>query len=205
MDKACRQCRREGQKLFLKGDKCTSPKCPFARRSYAPGAHGQFSGARLSEYGRQLREKQKAARIYGLRGGIFRNYYKKASRIKGKTDEALLQILEKRLDNAIYRCGVVPSRNMARQLVSHGHIKVNGQKVDIPSCQVKTGDKIEFKDQFKKSKMFSERKKILEKFLTPKWLKLDKKNITIEILRDPQKEEIEVPFDPAQVIEYYSR
>jgi len=205
MDKTCRKCRREGQKLFLKGDKCTSPKCPFARRSYAPGAHGQFSGARLSEYGRQLREKQKAARIYGLREGIFRNYYKKASRVKGKTDEALLQLLEKRLDNVIYRCGITSSRRLARQIVAHGHVKVSGRKVDIPSYQVKPDDKIEFKDRFKKGKIIKEREKVLVKVITPKWLKFDKKNITIEILREPQKEEIEVVFNPAQIIEFYSR
>ena len=205
MDKICRKCRREGQKLFLKGDKCSSPKCPFARRSYAPGVHGQFSGARLSEFGKQLREKQKAARIYGLREKGFRNYYKKAAKSQKDTGEVLVQLLEARLDNAIFRSGIVPSRSLARQLVSHGHVKVNARKVDIPSFQVKEKDKIEFKDKFKKSNIIKERNKVLQKFIIPKWLKLDKKNISIEILRAPKNDEIEVVFDPARIIEFYSR
>lgn len=205
MEKACRRCRREGQKLFLKGEKCTSSKCPFARRSYAPGVHGQISGTRLSEYGRQLKEKQKAAKIYGLREKIFRNYYQKAAKSKKDTDEKFLQMLESRLDNVIFRSGIAASRNQARQFVSHGHVLVNNKKVNIPSCQMKKENKITIKDKFKKSKILSERKKILEKFIVPKWLKFDKKNLSVEILQIPSKEEIEVPFDPTLIIEYYSR
>jgi small subunit ribosomal protein S4 len=205
MDKACRLCRREGKKLFLKGDKCIGPKCPFARRSYAPGMHGQLSGGRVSEYGHQLREKQSAARIYGLREKIFRNYYKKAAKTKGTTDEKLLQLLETRLDNVVFRSGIASSRAQARKMVVHRHVKVNNRIVDIPSYNVSAGEKIDFKDKIKSSDFIKNRVKIIEKYIVPAWLKLDKKNLNIEVLRLPGETDIEVPFDPALIIEYYSR
>jgi small subunit ribosomal protein S4 len=205
MDKACRRCRRAGQKLFLKGDKCMSSKCPFARRSYAPGMHGALSAGRFSEYGRQLQEKQIAAKIYGLRGKIFRNYYQKAAKTKGTTDERLLQLLELRLDNIIYRTGIASSRAEARKIVVAGHVQINGKRVDIPSYEVKVGKIIGFKNKFKESKFIKNRTKIIEKNLTPSWLKFDKKNFTIEVVRIPTKSDMKVPFDPALIIEYYSR
>lgn len=205
MDKACRKCRREGKKLFLKGERCNGPKCPFTRRSYAPGQHGQGFSSRPSEYGRQLREKQTAARIYGVREKVFRNYFKKASKSLGKTDERLIQILESRLDNVVFRAGFAASRAQARQLIVHGHVQVNDVNVNIPSFSVKAGDKISFRDKFKKSGIYKERSKIIEKSNVAKWIKADKKALTMEILHIPSRDELEVPFDPALVIEFYSR
>jgi small subunit ribosomal protein S4 len=197
----CRLCRREGEKLFLKGEKCLSPRCPFVRRSYAPGQHGQYH-KKLSDYGKQLREKQKAKRIYGLRETQFKNYYKKASQQSGDTSELLLSFLERRLDNVVYRLGLANSRKEARQLLSHGHFLVNQKRVNNPSYLTKAKDKITVAD---KSLIKKSLKRNLKNIVIPPWLKLDEDKLEGEVLHLPKKEEIETNIDPAYIIEFYSR
>lgn len=202
-DLKCSLCRREGKKLFLKGEKCLSPKCPLVRRSYPPGQHGQVP-RKLSDYGKQLREKQKAKRIYGLSEAQFKNYYKKAASASGDTGELLLSFLERRLDNTIFRLGLATSRREARQLISHGHFLVNKKNVNIPSYLLKSKDEIEIADKSEDLQIFKERKKSLKDIVIPAWLKLDKE-MSGSLLHLPQKEEIETEIDPAQIIEFYSR
>ncbi len=192
----CRKCRREGEKLFLKGERCFSPKCSFTRRSYAPGIQGQSKFSKLSEYGKQLREKQKAKRIYRLRETQFANYFSKASKNKEATGEALIQLLEKRLDNVVYKLGFAASLNQARQFVSHGRILVNSKKVNIPSFSVKIKDTIEpiIKENFK-----------LNKNNMPAWLKIDAKKLQGEILNNPTSEDFPKEINPELIVEFYSR
>jgi small subunit ribosomal protein S4 len=201
LDNLCKLCRREGEKLFLKGEKCLSPKCPLVRRKYPPGQHGQ-AHKKLSDYGRQLREKQKAKRIYGIRETQFKNYYKKATRTGGDTGELLLSFLERRLDNVVYRLGLANSKRKARQLISHGHFLVNKKKVNIPSYLTKAKDKISLAE---KSLVEKSLKKDLKNIVIPSWLKLDKDKLEGEVLHLPKKEEIESNIDPAQIIEFYSK
>lgn len=209
-DNACKKCRREGEKLFLKGDRCFSPKCAMIRKAYAPGQQGATGGSGRrrfqSEYGTQLREKQKVKRIYNVSEKQFRNYYKKASQKAGITGEELLKLLERRLDNVIYRSSFAESRSQARQMVSHGHIIINNKKVDIASFGVKTGDKIGFFDKFKKSKDY----KTIEERLNSKpeiaeWLKLDPKKPEIEVIKDPERDNIEAQINENLIVEFYSR
>jgi len=204
LNNVCKLCRREGEKLFLKGEKCLSPKCPLVRRKYPPGQHG-LSHKKLSDYGRQLREKQKAKRIYGLRETQFKNYYKKAALSSGDTGELLLSFLERRLDNVVYRFGFASSRSQARQLITHGHFTVNKKKVNIPSYLVKSKDKIEIAPKSQNFPVFQERKKVLKDVVSPPWLKLQQTKMIGSVLHLPKKEEIETNIDPTQIIEFYSK
>lgn len=200
----CRLCRREGIKLFLKGARCYTEKCAVERRTYPPGQHGQ-TRPRISEYSMQLREKQKLRRIYGLLERQFMGYFHKAAKKKGVTTEYLLQYLERRLDNVVYRIGFASSRNEARQLVGHGNIVVNGRKVNIPSYLVREGDTIEVKE---KSRGIVPIQKALEGLDTrglPSWLELDKANLKGRVKATPAKEDIELPVNVQMVVELYSR
>jgi small subunit ribosomal protein S4 len=202
-DAKCRLCRKEGVKLFLKGTRCFSPKCPIERRGgVPPGQHGQKGGKRLSEYGLQLREKQKVKRLYGVLERQFRRYYKEAAKVKEATGRALLQLLERRLDNVVYRLGFVPSRGVARQLVNHGHVLVDGKKVDIPSYRVKQEQTISLDA---KALNISEVKKALAEKdkAVPKWLKRKAAVGKIESL--PEREEIESDINEQLIVEFYSR
>ncbi len=197
----CKLCRREGNKLFLKGDKCYTEKCPFKRRSYAPGQHGQLP-PKISEYGIRLREKQKAKRTYGLSERQFKAYFEKSLKWKGVTGEKLLELLERRLDNVIYRLGISSSRAQARQLVRHGHIKINGKKVDIPSFQVKMGDLINVKEATSariKAAMEKAEKK------GPKWLSLNEGELQGKVEAIPLREDISEPITESMIVEFYSR
>lgn len=201
----CRQCRREGEKLYLKGDRCYSDKCALERRPYAPGMHGQGRRQKLSEYGIQLREKQKTKRIYGVQERQFRNYFEKAERQKGITGENLLILLERRLDNVVYRLGFASSRKEARQLVSHGHFTVNGRKVNIPSMLVKVGDVIQVKEKSKESPKFQELKEQAAYKTVPEWLSVDVENMSGTVLAYPTRDQIDTPVKEHLIVELYSR
>jgi small subunit ribosomal protein S4 len=188
----CRLCRREGIKLYLKGERCYTDKCAIDRRAYAPGQHGQ-ARKKVSEYGVQLREKQKARRVYGVLEKQFRSYYEEASRRAGITGETLLQILESRLDNVVYRLGFGASRPEARQIVKHGHILVNGKRVDIPSYQTKPGDVISFGDKSLESPRVKELLEAAESKAVVTWLERDLNTKTARIVRVPARDEIDVP------------
>ena len=200
----CRLCRREGIKLYLKGDRCYSDKCPLVRRPYAPGQHGQVK-RKLSEYGLQLREKQKAKRIYGVLERQFRNYFEEAERMKGVTGENLLILLERRLDNVVYRLGFASSRAQARQLVRHGHFTVNGRKVDIPSYLVRPGDKIAVKDKSRELPLFKELAAAAAVHTPPAWLKVDPEKMEGEVLALPTRDQIDVPVQEHLIVELYSK
>jgi len=204
-DPKCKQCRREGTKLFLKGEKCFSPKCPILKRNYPPGIQGVKGRGRPTEYGNQLREKQKAKRIYGVLERQFKNYYTKAFHQQGDTGEILLQFLEMRLDNVIFRLGLAKSRRMARQMVSHGLFLVNGKKVNIPSYQVKTKDEITIKPEKVKVKIFDGIDKLLEDHQAPAWINFDIKTKTAKILNKPNQEELEQIFNSRLIVEFYSK
>jgi small subunit ribosomal protein S4 len=198
----CRLCRAEGIKLFLKGDKCNSAKCPVVRRAYRPGMHGQ-ARVKLSEYGLRLREKQKVRRFYGVLEKQFRAYYAEAVRQRGVTGEILLQLLERRLDNVIYRLGLAVSRPQARQFVRHGFFAVNGTKTDIPSYQVKPGMTIQVVQ--KKQDFFKARLEGVTTPRVPTWLTLDTAQLTASVVNNPAREEIDTPANEQYIIEYYSR
>ncbi len=200
----CRLCRREGLKLYLKGDRCYSEKCAFAKRAYAPGQHGQ-SRKKVSEYGLQLREKQKARRIYGVQENQFRTYYEKANRQKGVTGENLLRLLERRLDNVVYRLGFASSRIDARQLVRHGHFTVNGKKVNIPSYLISVGEVIALSEKSKSSPKFAGMNDILAGKTPAAWLELDKNNISGKVIALPNREDIDSPITEQLIVELYSR
>jgi len=203
-ENVCKQCRREGTKLFLKGEKCLIAKCPLVRRKYAPGQHGA-KPRKLTDYGVQLREKQKAKRIYGLREQQFKNYYKKAAKHSGDTAEMLFCLLERRLDNVIYRAGIVPSRNLAKQLISHKHILVNQKPVNIPSYLVKEKDTIEINPRSSFPLLSQEDKGTKEKDSLPSWLRWEKNKKKLIVEHLPKKEEMESEIDWAQIIEFYSK
>ncbi len=202
-DSVCRLCRREGQKLFLKGDRCYGPKCSVAKRPTPPGQHGQ-SRKKVSQYGIQLREKQKTRRAYGVLENQFASYFEKAVTMKGITGENLLSLLERRLDNVVYRLGFGESRAHARQMINHGHITVNGKKVDIPSYIVNTGDVISVKERTAKSEYF---KSIREEGVRnlPKWLTLDAENLKGSVIALPQRDDIDLTIEEHQIVELYSR
>lgn len=205
---SCRLCRREGCKLYLKGERCMTDKCALARREQAPGQHGAGSGRRrVKEYSLQLREKQKAKRYYGILEKQFENYFKKADRKEGQTGENLLTMIERRLDNVVYRMGMASSRKEARQLVLHGHFTVNGKKVTIPSCLLKKGDVIALKD--KKSNKESEKIKVLIENINsrpvPAWLTVDAENVTATINNLPTRADIDFPFEEHLIVELYSK
>ncbi|MEW6274919.1 MAG: 30S ribosomal protein S4 [Bacillota bacterium] len=200
----CRLCRREGAKLYLKGDRCYSPRCAIERRNYAPGIHGQ-NRKKLSEYGIQLREKQKARRIYGVLETQFRNYFARAERMKGITGENLLQLLERRLDNVVYRLGLASSRVEARQLVRHGHFRVNGRKVNIPSFLVRPGDVVEIAEKSKESPKLAELMAKAAEQTPPPWLEYDKERAAGKVLALPTREQIDVPVQEHLIVELYSK
>ena len=200
----CRQCRREGQKLFLKGDRCYTDKCAMNSRAFAPGQHGQ-GRSKSSEYGQQLREKQKAKRFYGVLESQFRGYFEMAERRPGQTGENLLSILECRLDNVVYTLGWASSRAEARQLVTHGHFEVNGKKVDIPSYLLKAGDTVSIKSKSKDSVKF---KTVLEANASrpvPSWLDLNAEALSAKVVALPEREQIEVPVEEHLIVEFYSK
>lgn len=200
----CRNCRREGTKLFLKGAKCFTSKCPIARRPFPPGVHGPSqTRVKLTGFGTQLREKQKAKRLYGLLERQFSNYVAKASTSKGNTGEMLQQLLEMRIDNVIYRMGVADSRTQARQLVNHGHVTVNGKKMDIASYQVEVDDVISFDEATKEA--IAKRADAISKANRPAWLNFEVKKAEGKILSKPTSKDIESLFDVTPIIEYYSR
>lgn len=204
----CKLCRREGQKLFLKGERCLTAKCAIDRRSYAPGMHGresQFRRRRQSEYALQLREKQKARRIYGVLERQFRRYFREAERRKGITGANLLTILESRLDSVVYQLGFADSRAQARQLICHGHFNRNGRRADIPSMLVEPGDVISVRERSKKLAYFDDRAKELGSKVVPDWMSLDALNMSGRILNLPSREEIDLPLNEQLVVEYYSR
>jgi len=204
-DSVCRQCRREGEKLFLKGDRCYSEKCAIERKPYVPGMHGQGRRQKASEYGLQLREKQKTKRIYGLMEKQFRNYFKKADRQKGVTGENLLRLLERRLDNVVYRLGFAASRKEARQLVNHGHFTLNGKKANIPSILVRVGDVIQVRESSKNSPKFQEIKEQAAYRTPPEWLTVDVENMAGTVLSYPSREQIDTPVSEQLIVELYSR
>jgi small subunit ribosomal protein S4 len=200
----CRLCRREGVKLYLKGERCYSDKCAIDRRAYAPGQHGQ-GRKKVSEYGLQLREKQKARRVYGVLEKQFASYYKEAARRKGITGENLLQILESRLDNVVYRLGFASSRAEARQLVRHGHFTVNGKRLDIPSYLTKPGDVIGIREKSLESPRIKELLEIAETRTVVPWLERDLDAKSGRIVRVPARDEIDIPVAEQMIVEYYSR
>lgn len=202
LDANCRLCRREGQKLFLKGDRCYGGKCAFDKRSYAPGQHGQ-SRKKVSEYGLQLREKQKAKRFYGMQEKQFRNLFDKAERKKGKTGENLLIMLETRLDNIVYRLGLASSRKEARQLVVHGHFTVNGRKATAPAMELKAGDVIKVKEKSISSPKFKEIKEM--SITAPDWLSVDVEKLEGKVLAMPTREVIDTPVAEHLIVELYSK
>ena len=202
-DAVCRLCRREGVKLYLKGEKCYSDKCPVVKRNTPPGQHGA-SRRKMSEYGVQLREKQKARRFYGVLEGQFERYFETASRKKGVTGEVLLQLLERRLDNVVYRMGIGASRAEARQIVRHGHIEVNGQKVDIPSYLVREGEVIGIRNASREHKRVKELTAVAGKTI-PAWISYSSEALRGTIVRYPTREEIDAPVQEHLIVELYSR
>ena len=201
----CRKCRREGQKLFLKGDRCYTDKCGVDRRPFAPGQHGQGRNKKLSEYGMQLREKQKARRYYGVLESQFHKYYEMATKRKGVTGENLLSILESRLDNVVYRLGFAMSRPEARQLVGHGHFLVDGKKVDIASYLVKPGQTITLKDSSRSLDKFKANLEANGSRPAPKWLDFDKNTLTAKVVALPVREDIDLPIEEHLIVELYSK
>lgn len=200
----CRLCRREGIKLFLKGTRCYSAKCAVDKRTYAPGQHGQGRRPKVSDYGHQLREKQKARRIYGVLERQFRGYFAQATRSKGVTGERLLQLLELRLDNVVYRLGFADSRNQARQLVNHGHFMVNGRRVDIPSYLVKENDQISVRENSRNTAYFKGLESLGQRTVH-EWLRLEAANLTGYVIRLPKREDIDIPVQEHLIVEKYSR
>lgn len=202
---ACKLCRREGKKLYLKGERCLTGKCAVDRRASAPGQHGAQS-KKLKEYGMQLRAKQTAKRYYGVQEGQFAKYYEKATKIAGVTGENLLSLLERRLDNVVYRMGMAESRRDARQLVLHGHFRLNGKKVTVPSINLKVGDVVSVREDSKSSPKFKE---LIEKMqatkITPKWLECDSANTTAKVVAIPEKADIDYEFQEQLIVELYSK
>jgi small subunit ribosomal protein S4 len=206
-DPVCRLCRREGEKLFLKGERCFSPKCAFERRSYAPGMHGRQSQFRRkeSDYSLQLRAKQKARRIYGIYENQFRRYFREAQRQKGLTGVNLLAMLESRLDNVVFRLGFASSRSQARQIVQHSHFDVNGHKVNIPSYLVKPGDVIAISESSRSKPYFKEVAQVLDEGRVPAWLSLDLSSLTGKVVALPSRDDIDITLNEQLIVEYYSR
>ena len=201
----CRRCRREGNKLFLKGEKCNKNNiCPIDKRAFAPGQHGT-SRKKVSEYGQQLREKQKAKRIYGLMEAQFHNYYEKAINMKGVTGENMLRLLELRLDNAMYRLGYGRSRTEARQIVRHNLVTVNGKKVNIPSYQLKVGDVMEVREKSRSLQRFKDVLDVTSSRIVPEWLSAEHENLRGTVTAIPTREQISVPVSETLIVEFYSK
>jgi len=204
-DAVCRLCRREGMKLFLKGAKCFTDKCPIEKRNFAPGQHGKDRKAKIVGYGLQLREKQKAKRMYFTQEGQFRNYFERAQRTKGVTGELLLQQLERRLDNVVYRLGFAVARRQARQLVRHGHVTVNGRKVDIPSYQVNANDEVAIREKSSKLVVVEGAKEFASHQTPPNWLQVDRDGSKGRVLALPRREDINLPINEQLIVELYSK
>jgi small subunit ribosomal protein S4 len=204
-DASCRLCRREKQKLFLKGTKCFTEKCPVERRAFPPGQHGQSRRTKISEYGVQLREKQKVRRMYGLQETQFRNTFERALKQTGRTGETLVKLLERRLDNVVYRLGLAPSRKAARQLVNHGHFMVNNHSVDIPSYLLKAGDSIQVRDKSKKLEILHASMKRMKDTAMLPWLSLDKAAMVGIFLNIPERADIPLNADEQLIVELYSK
>jgi small subunit ribosomal protein S4 len=204
-DPVCRLCRREGIKLFLKGSKCFSDKCPIEKRNFAPGQHGKDRKTKVVGYGLQLREKQKAKRIYFTQEGQFRNYFEKAARKPGVTGELLLQQLERRLDSVVFRLGFGTARRQARQLVRHGHVLVNGKKVNIPSYQVNVGEEITIKESSRTLVVLEAAKEFASHQNSPTWLEIDRDNFKGKVLSLPQRSDIQQPVNEQLIVELYSK
>jgi len=200
----CRLCRREGLKLFLKGERCYTDKCAIERRNYPPGEHGQ-GRPKFSEYSIQLREKQKLRRIYGVLEGQFRRYFAMADRSKGVTGENLLQLLERRLDNIVYRLGFANSRSEARQLVRHGHFQVNGRKVDVPSYLVRTGDSVTVREKSRKVARIQEALELAQRRGIPEWLEMTAEEFAGRIKAYPTRNDLTMPINEKLVVELYSK
>ncbi|MFZ4631875.1 MAG: 30S ribosomal protein S4 [Patescibacteria group bacterium] len=205
IDNKCKQCRRIGEKLFLKGDRCTTPKCAMIKRNYAPGFHGPKGHKRLSDYGLQLQEKQKAKKYYGLLEKQFRLTYAKASTKQGDAGKNFLRLLEMRLDNVIYRLGWASSRAQARQLVAHGHFTVNDRKTDIPSFSVKLGQVIKIRKSSLSNRFFKNLGEKLKKSERPSWLNLDVKDLSAKALHEPKDTDLPQNINVQMIIEYYSK
>jgi small subunit ribosomal protein S4 len=204
-DAVCRLCRREGTKLFLKGQKCFTDKCPIEKRNFAPGQHGKDRKAKIVGYGLQLREKQKTKRMYFAQENQFRNYFEKAAAQQGVTGEMLLQQLERRLDNVVYRLGFATARRQARQLVRHGHIAVNGKKVNIPSYQVSVNDEIAVREGSKELTILGQIKELTSHQSTPNWLNVDRDNWKGSVMSLPKRDEIQMPVNEQLIVELYSK
>ena len=200
----CKQCRREGCKLYLKGERCTNGKCAFDHRSTAPGQHGA-ARKKVGEYGKHLREKQKARRYYGVLEGQFKHYYEMAEKMDGITGQNLLGLLERRLDNVVFRMGMAASRKEARQLVLHAHFTLNGKKVSIPSILVKAGDVIAVKETSKESAKIKALIEALATVAAPKWLDVDAKNAVAKVVALPQRDDIDFEFEEQLIVEFYSK
>ena len=200
----CRLCRREGIKLFLKGIRCTGDKCAIERRNQPPGMHRRTRG-KLSDYGLQLREKQKAKKIYGMLERQFRSFFERASKKRGVTGETLIQLLERRLDNVVYRTLFVPSRAEARQLITHGSIRVNGHTVNIPSFQVRSGDTIHPRQEEGLQKRVQNNLEMLKDRPLPEWLELNRETLEVKVLRLPEKADAGLPVEESQIVELYSK
>ena len=201
-------CRREGEKLFLKGQRCYTPKCAIERRNFPPGDHGresQFRRRRVSDYQRQLREKQKTRRIYGVTERQFRRYYRDALQRRGLTGENLLQMLERRLDNVVFRLGYSENRFQARLLVTHGHFNVNGRRTDVPSMLVRPGDQIEVREGSRARRYFKELPALAETRTVPRWLERDLRRLAGKMLVNPERQDIDASLDEHLIVEYYSR
>ena len=205
LDPKCKQCRREGEKLFLKGEKCFTDKCGIEKRSYPPGQHGQRRGGRLSDYGVQLREKQKLRKIYGILEKQFRSYYAEADRLKGVTGTNLLQLLESRLDNVVYRMGIGVSRSESRQLVRHNSITVNGNRVNIPSYQVKPGDQVAVAEASKNQLRVKAASEAAEERGFPEWVEVDIKKLTGTFKNKPQRDDLPPTINESLIVELYSK
>lgn len=207
-DAVCKLCRREGQKLFLKGERCLTPKCALDKRKTPPGEHGKKAAfkRKMSDFGMQMREKQKARRIYGVMERQFSRYFGEANRRKGMTGATLLSILETRLDNVVYRLGFADSRSQARQLVRHGHFEINGHKVDIPSLLVQAGDVIKVRESSRITTYFKDRAQLMQGAgKLPGWLNLNQAEMSGAVLKVPNREDIEIPLNEQLIVEYYSR
>jgi small subunit ribosomal protein S4 len=201
----CRLCRRENTKLMLKGDRCQSSKCAMIKRAYAPGVHGIKGTPRLTEYGIQLREKQKAKRYYGVLERQFRNYYDKAINKGGNSIDNFIELLECRFDNVIYNLGFAKSRSQARELVNHGHFAINGKKVNIPSYQVGVNEEITLRKKSETNTFFKDVIKEIPKAKVPEWLNMDAKTLTAKMIEKPSRDKVKHIFDPKLILEFYSR
>lgn len=201
----CRLCRREGTKLFLKGTKCTSDRCPVEKRNFPPGQHGKDRKAKIVGYGLQLHEKQKAKRMYFTLESQFREYYEKANRATGVTGELLIQQLERRLDNVAYRLGFAISRRQARQLVRHGHVEVNGRKVNIPSYQVNAGDEVAVREKARKLVIVEQGAQLAQQNPVPAWLEMNFENMTGRVLTLPKRKDVNLPVNEQLIVELYSK